>query len=61
MASKVYWKGLEITLGITKRYIQRNQINLQKNLTETQYNCVLDVLQAIISCLGLLPVSEVGP
>lgn len=52
---KVYWKGLEITANITRRYIQRNQLKLQANLTTEQYNCVLDMLNAIISCLALLP------
>lgn len=55
MAKKVYWIGLEATLQITRRYIQRNQLNLQKNLTTPQYDCLLDVLQAILSCLALLP------
>jgi len=58
MAKKVYWIGLEATLQISRRYIQRNQLSLQKNLTADQYNCVLDVLQAILSCLALLPVNN---
>jgi len=55
MAKRVYWIGLEATLQVTRRYIQRNQINLQKNLTTPQYDCLLDVLQAILSCLAILP------
>lgn len=55
MAKKVYWIGLEATLQISRRYIQRNQLNLQKNLTPTQYACIQDVLTAILSCLALLP------
>lgn len=55
MGKKVYWIGLEATLQITRRYIQRNQTNLQKNLTTPQYNCVVSVLQAILDCLALLP------
>jgi len=58
MAKKVYWIGLEATLQITRKYIQRNQLNLQKNLTTPQYNCILDVLQAILSCLALLPTNN---
>lgn len=54
---KVYWKTLEVVMRSTMRYIQRNQLNLQANLTEEQYNCVTDVLQAILSCLALLPVN----
>jgi len=52
---KVYWKTLEIVMNSTRRYIQRNQLGLQANLTEEQYTCVTDVLQAILSCLALLP------
>lgn len=55
MAKKVYWIGLEATLQLTRRYIQRNQINLQKNLTTPQYECLLSVLQAILDCLAILP------
>jgi len=53
--SRVYWIGLETVLDIARRYIQRNQLKLQANLTEPQYNCVLAVLEAIIECLGALP------
>lgn len=55
MGKKVYWIGLEATLNITRRYIQRNQLNLQKNLTGPQYTCLVDVLNAILSCLAILP------
>lgn len=55
MGQKVYWITLETTLNLSRRYIQRNQLNLQKNLTPAQYACVTDVLQAILSCLALLP------
>lgn len=61
MAARVYWKGLELVLFGAKRYIQKHDIQLSRNLTETQYNCVLDVLAAIVSCLALLPVNEIGP
>ena len=57
-ARKVYWKGARLVLGATQRYIQRNQNNLQKNLTTEQYNCIVDVLNAVISCLQLLPQNE---
>lgn len=55
MSPKVYWISLITTLNLSRRYIQRNQLNLQKNLTPEQYSCVTDVLQAILSCLALLP------
>lgn len=55
MANKVYWKGLILVLGLVKRYIQRNEINLTKNLTEQQMTCVLAVLTAVIECLNTLP------
>jgi len=52
---KVYWKTLRIVMGSTMRYIQKHQLGLQANLTTEQYACVTDVLQAILSCLALLP------
>jgi len=55
MATKVYWKGLEIVANTLRRYIQRNQIQLQANLTVEQYTCVTDLLQAVLSCLAILP------
>jgi len=61
MASKVYWITLELVLNRSRRYIQKHQLQLQQNLTESQYNCVVDVLTAIISCLATLPVNSPNP
>lgn len=58
MGKKVYWIGLEASLNLSRRYIQRNQLNLQKSLTAPQYACLLDVLNAILSCLAILPVNN---
>jgi len=55
MAVKVYWKGLELVLLLAKRYIQRNQLQLQANLSEGTYACVVTTLDAIITCLAALP------
>jgi len=55
MANKVYWITLATVLNGAKRYIQRNDIKLSQNLTTEQYNCVVDTLNAIISCLLILP------
>lgn len=55
MPKKVYWISLETTLQVTRRYIQRNQIKLQANLTGPQYTCVVAVLSAILDCLAVLP------
>jgi hypothetical protein len=57
MAERVYWKTLELVMNSTRRYIQKHQLQLQANLTPEQYSCVTDVLQAILSCLALLPVN----
>jgi len=53
--NKVYWKGLRLALQQVKTYIQKWQIQLQAVLTTEQYNCVLDTLTAVISCLAILP------
>ena len=58
MARKVYWKGAEITMNITLRYLQRNQTRLQANLTGEQYDCIVAVIEAILTCLHALPSNE---
>ena len=55
MANKVYWKGLTLVLKTVKTYIQKWQNQLQNNLTLEQYNCVVAVLDAVITCLQALP------
>jgi hypothetical protein len=57
MSRKVYYIGLRLVLGTAKRYIQRNQLNIQANVSPEAYTCVLDTLTAILSCLELLPVN----
>lgn len=54
-ASKVYWKGLRLVLGVAKRYIQKWDTQLQANLTTPQYECAVAVLDAILICLAALP------
>jgi hypothetical protein len=61
MAQKVYWKGLELTLNVTRRYIERNQRQLAINLTPAQMNCVTSVLNAIVTCLQTLPSNTPTP
>jgi len=55
MAQKVYWKTLELVLRGVKSYIQRNQIGLAANLSTPQYDCVVAVLNAVLTCLAALP------
>jgi hypothetical protein len=52
---KVYWIGLRIVADQLRRYIQRNQLNLKSNLTNDQYNCVVALLDAVVTCLATLP------
>lgn len=54
--NKVYWKGLKLVLGATKRYIQKWDLQLAANLTTPQYQCIVAVLDAILICLQALPV-----
>ena len=58
MAQRVYWKGLELTLNATRRYIERNQRQLAINLTGPQMVCVTTVLSAIVTCLQNLPTNN---
>lgn len=55
MANKVYWKALRLVLTAAKKYIQRWDIQLKTNLTTEQYDCVIDTLTAIITCLNVIP------
>lgn len=55
MTSKVYWKALRLVLGQVKRYIQKWDVQLSDNLTLEQYNCVVAVLDAVLTCLQALP------
>jgi len=61
MASRVYWITLVQVLKVAQSYIQRNQNHLFVSLTTEQYNCVLDTLTAIISCIQILPVNNPNP
>lgn len=61
MASrKVYYIGLRLILNEVRRYIQRNQLNIQANVSPEAYTCVLDTLTAVLSCLELLPDTPVS-
>lgn len=53
--NKVYWKTARVLMESTRSYLTHWQLQLQENLTEEQYNCLVDVLTAITSCLALLP------
>jgi len=55
MGSRVYWIGLRLVATELKRYIQRNQLQLQANLTTPQYQCVVALLDAVLTCLTALP------
>lgn len=57
MAQKVYWKALILVLTTVRHYIQRNQLNLEANLNSQQYQCVVAVLDAVLTCLSALPVN----
>lgn len=54
---KVYWKSLRLVMGSLERYIERNDVGLEANLTAPQFACVQAVLAAVIECLNLLPVN----
>lgn len=58
MASRVYWKGLRLVLGKVRRYIQRNGLNLQASLSEEAYECVVAVLDAVLTCIAALPSND---
>lgn len=57
---KVYYIGLRIVLTAAKKYIQRNQLKLQANVSPEAYTCILSTLTAILDCLELLPATPVS-
>lgn len=61
MPKKVYWIALTSVLNSTRRYIQRNQLRIEANLTTDQYACVVAVLNAILTCLQSLPKEVPNP
>lgn len=61
MTNRVYWITLVQVLKVAQGYIQRNQNKLFINLTTPQYNCVLDTLTAIVSCIQILPTNTPEP
>jgi hypothetical protein len=54
MSIRTYVPSLRLVLGAAHRYATRYQTILQSNLTSEQYTCLLDVIQALASCLALL-------
>ena len=58
MSNFVYWKGLRLVANALRRYITRNQLQLQANLTTDQYECVVALLEAVLTCLSSLPVDS---
>lgn len=61
MGSRTYIPQLRFVLKHTKRYADRWQVQLQANLTPTQYNCLVAVVEAVSACLIALGEPEVNP
>lgn len=58
--ARTYVPGLRLILGGAHRYATRYQATLQANLTAPQYECLLDVIAALASCLALLGPAPIG-
>jgi len=61
MATKVYWKGLTLTLDRSRRYIGRWSAKLESNLTTEQFAKVQAAYNAILECLAVLPPNTPDP
>lgn len=59
--TRTYVPGLRLVLGAAHRYATRYQATLEANLTEAQYTCLLDVIQALASCLAILGPAPINP
>lgn len=55
MGTRVYWITLRVVLNEAKKYIQRNDLRLQDNLSAPAYATVVTALSAILDCLAALP------
>lgn len=61
MASKTYVPTAIFWIHFTHKYLTRWQAKLQANLTTEQYNCVVDLIQALASCIVLISPPAPGP
>lgn len=62
MASlKTYVYTLRVVLRAAHKYATRYQTQLSAHLTEAQYNCLVDTIQALASCLALLGEQPYNP
>jgi hypothetical protein len=61
MASRTYIPQLRFVLKIVDRYTKRWQTQLQENLTEGQYTCLLAVIDAVTECLVALGTPDLNP
>jgi len=58
--TRLAWPTLILVLTTVRRYIQRNQTRLQSSLDSQQYQCVVAVLDAVLTCLAALPANTPG-
>ena len=61
MAFKTYVPGLVLILRTAHRYATRYQAALSGSLTAPQYECLLDLIAALASCLAALGTTEPTP
>lgn len=55
---KVYWKTLKVVLLGAHTYATRWQHQLQATISPEAYDCLVTTIQAIITCVNLLPTDE---
>lgn len=58
---KTYIFTLRIIFKKAHRYATRWQTQLSEHLTTEQYDCLVDTIQAIASCLALLGPQDYNP
>jgi hypothetical protein len=61
MSSRTFVPGMRLVLKAAKRYLARWQVELQANLTEAQYTCLVATLAAITECLIALGEEALNP
>lgn len=61
MAFRTYVPQLRVLITVLHRFMTHWQSKLQGNMTEAQYACMLDLIQASASCLAALGEQPVDP
>lgn len=61
MPTKTYVPGLRLVVKGAHRYATRYQSTLEANLSEAQYACLVELINALAECLIILGDAPINP